>query len=116
MQQAFLTLLQARANVKSNKDSVARLESQYKVAQAYYDVGLKPRLDVLQAESDYLATAEQALLKAESRRVGPDNAAEFPAQFAAQPADRPVVRRLTYLPFTMNIEDCLNTAYKQVLN
>jgi outer membrane protein TolC len=111
VQQAFLTLLQARANVKSNKDSVARLESQYKVAQAYYDVGLKPRLDVLQAESD-LATAEQALLKAENAVLVQitqlNSLLNLPLN---QQTD--YVGELTYLPFTMNIEDCLNTAYKQ---
>jgi outer membrane protein TolC len=65
VQRAFLALLKARSDVRSNQDSVARLESQYKVTQAFYDVGLKPRLDVLQAEAE-LATAEQNLLKAQN--------------------------------------------------
>jgi outer membrane protein TolC len=111
VQQAFLTLLQARANVQSNKDSVARLESQYKVAQAYYDVGLKPRLDVLQAESD-LATAEQALLKAQNSvlvQIAQLNALlNLPLNQQTS-----YVGELTYLPFSMSIEDCLETAYKQ---
>ena len=99
VQKAFLALLQARSNVQSNKDSVARLESQYKVAQAYYDVGLKPRLDVLQAESD-LATAEQNLLKAQN------NVLVQTAQLNSLlnlPLDQDTnfVGELTYLPFTM---------------
>lgn len=111
VQKAFLALLQARSNVRSNKDSVARLESQYKVAQAYYDVGLKPRLDVLQAESD-LATAEQNLLKAQN------NVLVQTAQLNSLlnlPLDQDTnfVGELTYLPFTMNVSDCLDTAYKQ---
>ncbi|WP_300159756.1 TolC family protein [Solidesulfovibrio sp.] len=111
VQQAFLTLLQARANVQSNKDSVARLESQYKVAQAYYDVGLKPRLDVLQAESD-LAQAEQDLLKAQNavlvQTAQLNSLLNLPLNQQTN-----YVGELTYLPFTMTIEDCLDTAYKQ---
>jgi len=111
VQQAFLTLLQARANVQSNKDSVARLESQYKVAQAYYDVGLKPRLDVLQAESD-LATAEQSLLKAENDVLV--QTAQLNSLLNLPLNQQTVfVGELTYLPFSMSIEDCLDTAYKQ---
>jgi outer membrane protein TolC len=111
VQKAFLSLLQARANVQSNKDSVARLESQYKVAQAYYDVGLKPRLDVLQAESD-LATAEQNLLKAQNsvlvQTAQLNSLLNLPLNQNTE-----FVGELTYLPFTMNIQDCLDTAYKQ---
>jgi outer membrane protein TolC len=111
VQQAFLTLLQARANVASNKDSVARLESQYKVAQAYYDVGLKPRLDVLQAESD-LAQAEQDLLKAENSvlvQIAQLNSLlNLPLNEQTN-----YVGELAYIPFAMSIEDCLDLAFKQ---
>jgi|GEM_PF-218396 len=111
VQQAFLTLLQARGNVRSNKDSVARLESQYKVAQAYYDVGLKPRLDVLQAESD-LAAAEQSLLSAENTvlvQIAQLNSLlNLPLNEQTN-----YVGELFYIPFSMSIEDCLDTAYKQ---
>ncbi|MHC1791399.1 TolC family protein [Solidesulfovibrio sp.] len=111
VQQAFLTLLQARANVASNKDSVARLESQYKVAQAYYDVGLKPRLDVLQAESD-LAQAEQDLLKAENAvlvQIAQLNSLlNLPLNQQTN-----YVGELSYIPFAMKIEDCLDLAYRQ---
>lgn len=111
VQKAFLALLQARSNVQSNKDAVARLESQYKVAQAYYDVGLKPRLDVLQAESD-LAAAEQNLLKAQNnvlvQTAQLNSLLNLPLN-----QDTQFVGELTYLPFTMNVQDCLDTAYKQ---
>lgn len=111
VQQAFLSLLQARANVQSNKDSVARLESQYKVAQAYYDVGLKPRLDVLQAESD-LAQAEQDLLKAENQVLVQTAQLNSLLNLPLNQQTN-YVGELTYLPFSMSIEDCLDTAYKQ---
>jgi len=110
VQQAFLTLLQARSNVQSNRDSVARLESQYKVAQAYYDVGLKPRLDVLQAESD-LASAEQSLLSSENsvlvQTAQLNSLLNLPLNQQTN-----YVGELTYLPFSMSIEECLDTAYK----
>ncbi|WP_022661950.1 TolC family protein [Paucidesulfovibrio longus] len=63
IQTTFLGLLKGRMNVKSAEDSLERLKSQLQVTTAYYEVGLKPRLDVLQAETD-LATAEQELLTA----------------------------------------------------
>jgi outer membrane protein TolC len=81
------------------------------VAQAYYDVGLKPRLDVLQAESD-LAQAEQNLLKAEN------NVLVQTAQLNSLlnlPLNQQTnyVGELAYIPFAMSIEDCLDLAYKQ---
>ncbi|MFZ5813316.1 MAG: TolC family protein [Thermodesulfobacteriota bacterium] len=110
VQRAFLALLKARSDVKSNQDSVARLESQYKVTQAFYDVGLKPRLDVLQAEAE-LATAEQSLLSAQNsvltQTAQLNSLLNLPLE-----QDTPFVGELSYAPFTMTIEQCLDTAYK----
>ncbi|QLA21320.1 TolC family protein [Desulfolutivibrio sulfoxidireducens] len=110
VQRAFLALLKARSDVRSNQDSVARLESQYKVTQAFYDVGLKPRLDVLQAEAE-LATAEQNLLKAQNsvltQTAQLNSLLNLPLE-----QDTPYVGELSYMPFTMTIEQCLDTAYK----
>jgi outer membrane protein TolC len=109
VQRAFLALLKARSDVKSNQDSVARLQSQYKVTQAFYDVGLKPRLDVLQAEAE-LATAEQNLLKAQNsvltQTAQLNSLLNLPLS-----QDTPYVGQLAYEPFTMTIEKCLDTAY-----
>lgn len=109
VQRAFLALLKARSDVKSNQDSVARLQSQYKVTQAFYDVGLKPRLDVLQAEAE-LATAEQNLLKAQNtvltQTAQLNSLLNLPLS-----QDTPYVGELKYEPFTMTIERCLDTAY-----
>lgn len=65
VQTAYFSMLKAKSDVKSNKDSVLRLQSQLNMTKAFYDVGLRPQLDVLQAESD-LASAEQSLLAAEN--------------------------------------------------
>lgn len=65
VQSTFLSLLKARKDVKSAEDAVARLESQLKVISAFYDVGLRPKAEVLDAEVD-LASAKQDLLNAEN--------------------------------------------------
>jgi len=65
IQSNFLSLLKARKDVKSAEDSVARLESQLKVISAFYDVGLRPKAEVLDAEVD-LASAKQDLLNAQN--------------------------------------------------
>lgn len=111
VQTAFLTLLKARADVKSNKDAVARLESQLKVTRAFYDVGLRPRLDVLQAEAD-LATAEQGLLAAQ-------NSVDIQlAQLNSLlniPLDQPIdyLGELSQTPFKYTLQQALDEAYKQ---
>ena len=66
VQANFLGLLQAKENVKSEHDSLLRLRSHLKVIQAFYDVGLRPKLDVLQAQVK-VSDAEQALLMAKTR-------------------------------------------------
>lgn len=63
IQNSFMTLLQARENVRSAEDSLTRLMSHLKVNTAFYEVGLRPKLDVLQAEVD-VAKAEQTLVAA----------------------------------------------------
>jgi len=110
VQTAFLTLLQARANVKSNQDSVTRLEAQLKVTQAFYNVGLRPKLDVLQAQAD-LATATEGLLAAQ-------NAVEIQLaqlnSLLAIPLEQRVdyLGELTQIPFHMSLQDALDQAYK----
>ena len=110
IQEAFLTLLQGRMEVKSNQDSVARLKSQLGVIQAFYQVGLRPRADVLQAEVE-LATAEQSLLKANN------SVASKTARLNTLlnlPLDKKVnyTGELTYLPFSMTLDQCIVRADK----
>jgi len=111
VQQAFLGLLQARANAQSNKDSVIRLAAQYKVAQAYYDEGIKAHLDMLQAESD-LATAEQSLLAAENAvRIQTAQLNTLLNLPLDQETD--YVGELTYIPFSLSLDACLEAAYRK---
>ena len=111
IQSEFLNLLTARMNVKSAQDAVDRLQSQAKVTQAFYDVGLKPKLDVLQAAVD-LATAQQDLLMAKNAvatRLAKLNT------LLNLPLNAPVeyvggLESIT--PFTLTLEDCLAKAYE----
>ena len=110
VQDAFLQLLQARENVRSAEDSLVRLRSQLKVNTAFYDVGLRPKLDMLQAEVD-VATAEQLLLAAKN------NVDTLTAQLNTLigkdvHAEVEYVGSLGYFPFTLSLQDCLERAAK----
>jgi outer membrane protein TolC len=108
IQTSFLTLLQGRMDVKSKQDSVARLESQLKVIEAFYQVGLRPRVDVLQAEVE-LASAQQDLLKSQndvsSRHARLNTLLNLPIDENINYSGE-----LTYLPFSRSLDDCINTA------
>ena len=110
IQQNFLTLLQARENLKSARDSLVRLESLLKVARAFYEVGLKPKLDVLQAQVD-VATAEQELLSAElaeeTQRARLHSLLNLGVNEGVD-----YVGVLEYHPFSMKFDECLALAGK----
>lgn len=111
VQENFLGYLKARENVRSANDALERLKSQRKVTQAYYDVGLRPRLDVLQAEVD-LSRAESDLILAENTEA--TQQARLNTLLALD-LSAPVVYAgsLEYLPFDMTLEECLERAYRQ---
>lgn len=110
IQTNYLSHLKAKMDVKSAQDAVERLKSQLKVTQAFFDVGLKPKLDVLQAEVD-LATAEQNLLKAKNSH---DTTRAKLNSLLNLPLEAPVeyVGELLYAPFGLDLNECLNRAYK----
>lgn len=110
VQKNFMILLQARENVRSAEDSLTRLKSQLTVINAFYEVGLRPKLDVLQAEVD-VATAEQQLLTAQIAvkvQVSQLNTLlDIPIQRGVQ-----YMGQLEFIPFTHDLPFCLNTALK----
>jgi outer membrane protein len=109
IQQNFLILLRSRELVRSDKDSVARLRSQLKVTQAFYDVGLKPRFDVLQAEVD-LSKAEDQLLQdknlVETQKARLNTLLVLPLNQNVN-----YVGQLTYTQFSRKLEDCVEDAF-----
>lgn len=111
VQAAFLTYLQAEENVRSEQDSLSRLRDQLRITQAFFEVGLRPRLDVLQAEVD-VSNAENLLIQVENKR---DTAlAELNTLIGL-----PVTARVNYIgslnaiPFIGSLEQCLATACRQ---
>ena len=110
IQTYYLSHLKAKMDVKSAEDSVERLQSQLKVTQAFYEVGLKPKLDVLQAQVD-LATSQQTLLIA---RNSLDTTRAKLNSLLNLPLEAPVeyVGELAFSPFSLNLNDCLTQAYK----
>lgn len=109
VQLAFINLLRARGNVKSNQDAVARLQSQLKVTRAYFEVGFKPKYDVLQAEAD-LAIAQQNLSIAETAR---DTQQTNLNAFLNLPVQEQInyVGELTEIPFLRKLTESLDAAY-----
>ncbi len=109
VQENYFNLLQAREQVLSAEASVTRLRSQLQVSQAFYDVGLTPRLDVLEAEVD-LANAEDTLLQARNA-VSTQNVRLN--TLLGMPHDAEVVYEgeFLYSPFTLEIGQLLEQAY-----
>jgi outer membrane protein len=110
IQTNFLELLKAREDVRSAEDSLARLRSQLKVSQAFFDVGLQPRLDVLQAESD-VAQAEQVLVAARNAVATQQSRLNTLLDW---PVDRKTeyVGTLEFFPIAVTLEEALATAEK----
>lgn len=108
IQEAFLGLLQARDAVKSAEDSHTRLKEHLKVNSAFYDVGLRPKLDVLQAEVD-VATAEQYLVAA--RNVEETQVARLNSLLGRNVNAATVYEgALEYRPVILTLEECLHRA------
>lgn len=110
VQTEFLNCLRAVENVRSESDSLARLRDQLNITRAFYEVGLRPRLDVLQAEVD-VSQAENVLIQAENTR---DTAYSRLNTLLGLPAVAAVeyVGRLEHVPFRLSLEKCLNSAYE----
>jgi len=109
VQSNFLSLLKARMDVKSADDSVTRLESQLKVITAFYEVGLKPKAEVLDAEVD-LATAKQDLLTAQNgvstQKAQLNTLLNIPLETKVD-----YIGELTNIPFSLSLQECLTRAY-----
>lgn len=110
IQTSFMDLLATRESIRVANDSLTRLKSHLNVSQSFYDVGLAPRLDVLQAQVD-VAQAEQDLISAEN------NARIIEAKLDMLlflPANENVKYQgeLEYFPFEMDVEQCRERALK----
>lgn len=111
VQTEFLNYLRAEENVRSEEDSLARLRDQLRITKAFYEVGLRPRLDVLQAEVN-VSEAENILIQAENARDTAQARLNTLLGFAATTPAR-YVGRLDHVPFRRSLEQCLEAAYRQ---
>lgn len=109
VQAEFLSCLRAEENARSERDSLARLKDQLRITRAFYEVGLRPKLDVLQAEVD-VSQAETTLIEVENTR---ENAlARLNTLLGLQASMRVSYSgRLSHVPFRLSLEECLNRAY-----
>lgn len=109
VQQNFLALLSAREMLRSAKDSLDRLNTQLKITNQFYEVGLKPRLDVLQAETD-VASAEDSLLQAQNnldtQQARLNTLLNLPLEDSVE-----YIGELRFIPFSATLEECLDRSY-----
>lgn len=111
VQTYFLNYLRADENVRSERDALARLRDQLRITRAFYDVGLRPRLDVLQAEVN-VSQAENTLIKAENNR---DTFMAMLNTLLGLPVETKVgyTGKLAHVPFGRSLEQCLEAAYRR---
>lgn len=111
VQTAFLEYLKAGENTRSMRDSLTRLREQLRIAQAYFEVGLSPRLDVLQAEVD-VSEAERLLIEAENTQATTLARLNTLLGFDAT-AVNTYTGTLREVGFRYTLEQCLELAYRQ---
>ena len=111
VQTAFLEYLKAGENTRSMRDSLTRLREQLRIAQAYFEVGLSPRLDVLQAEVD-VSEAESLLIEAENTQATALARLNTLLGFDAT-AVNTYTGTLKEVGFRHTLEQCLELAYRQ---
>lgn len=110
VQENFFIYLRAQQNVISVRDALERLQSQLASSQAFYEVGVSPRIDVLQAEVD-VSGAESALLVAENA-VETQKAHLNTLLLLPLEADVEYKGELGHIPFSRSLDECLNQAYR----
>ena len=111
VQTACLEYLKAGENTRSMRDSLTRLRAQLRIAQAYFEVGLSPRLDVLQAEVD-VSEAESLLIEAENTQATALARLNTLLGFDAT-AVNTYTGTLKEVGFRYTLEQCLELAYRQ---
>ena len=107
---AYFSLLKASKIREVSAETVAQIEAQRDTAEQYYNVGMTPRNDYLQAEVE-LANAKQSLTIAKNEMETAEAAFNT---LLRRPINAPVELAdiTTYEPFLYDIEYCLGEAEK----
>ncbi len=110
IQQAYYAVLQAKRNLDVNIDTVKQYALHLEQAKGFYEVGTKPKFDVIQAEVN-LSNAKLNLIKAENdlkiAKVNLNNAMGVPAA-----PDYSVEDNLSFKKYEITLEDALAKAYE----
>lgn len=111
VKKAYFELLQTEKLEKVARQAATQLTAHAEVARNFYEVGMIPRNDLLKAEVE-LANAKQDLV------VAKNNVQVARSRFNTllrRAIDAPVTIEdvMTYEPFTLAYEDCVQTALKQ---
>ena len=111
VQTQFLNYLRYDESARSQRKALDRLQDQLRITTAFYNVGLRPRLDVLQAEVD-VRQAENTLIQIENSR---DTSLAKLNTLLGMPATAKIKFKgtLAHVPFTRSLEQCLEAAYRQ---
>lgn len=110
VQQTFLQMLAAEEIAMSAEKQVERLQNHLTVAKSYYNTGLRPILDVLEAERN--------LSEAEDKRLQAQNAVQTQKALLNTYLALPVQAAVQYegslksLPFDAELEECIERAYR----
>ncbi|MBQ7608252.1 MAG: TolC family protein [Desulfovibrionaceae bacterium] len=110
VQTSFISLLRSQENCKSQREALDRLRDQLEITRGYYLAGLKPKLDVLQAEVDF-REAERLLLQIEHSRDTESARLNTLLGLSAN-AHLTYKGTLGYVPFADSLETCLERAYR----
>ncbi|MGD1075730.1 MAG: TolC family protein [Thermodesulfovibrionales bacterium] len=110
VQQAYYGELQAKRNRDVNIDTVKQYVQHLEQAKGFFEVGTKPRFDVIQAEVN-LSNAKLNLIKAENAfkiaRVNLNNAMGVP-----DAPDYSIEDNLSFKQYEITLEDALAKAYE----
>jgi outer membrane protein len=107
----YFNILKAEKFLDVAKQTVKQFEAQLEVTKAFFEVGIVPKNDVLQAEVR-LANARQSLVRAENDLVAAKSSFNI---LLRREIDAPfgVVDILAYKPFPMGFEASLEEALRQ---
>lgn len=110
VQASFLEYLRAQENIRSTQRSLERARAQLALARASYDVGTRPRLDVLQAELE-VSRSEAVLIQCENSRDICRAQLNTLLNLRVD-ADTDYVGDLNTVPFKGTLDNCLERAYR----
>lgn len=110
VQARFLEYLKAQENIRSTQRSLERSRAQLALARASYEVGSRPRLDVLQAELD-VSRNEAVLIQCENSRDICRAQLNTLLDLKVD-ADTDYVGDLRAVPFKGSLDSCLERAFR----